>query len=327
MRIYVLARVYPFADMAIGDFETGSLCAPHLAFFNKIKPIHATGVLSEWKLSPHIKQVENTWIREGDRKVNSIIVASDLSERSRQAVRRGVNLAADLNTKLTVLHVVDDAMPTTLSNQVQREAAGTLSDEVATDADGRKINHEIKVVVGDTIEEINAQTRSSNADLLIVGLHRRRVFLDHIKETTMEHLIRSSRLPVLLVANKADEAYTRVLGGVDLSRVCASALHKIRMIAPQAELTLFHAHEVSFRKEAERDYATWKAVSDLPGDLPDPVFVEARARDALHEVMDKGRYDLLAIGAHTRSNAGRYILGGFSAGLIRNPPCDLLLAK
>lgn len=259
--------------------------------------------------------------------MKSIMVASDLSERSRQAVRRGINLAADMNAKVTILHVVDDAMPGALSAQVQREALVSLSDEVAADADGREIDHEIKVVVGDTIGEISSMAQTTQADLLVVGLHRRRVFLDHIKETTMEHLIRSSRLPVLLVAERADRDYARVLGGVDLSRVCASALHRLREIAPRAELTLFHAHEMSFRKEAERDYATWKAMSDLPQDLPKPRFVEASARDAVHDLMEQERYDLLAIGAHTRSNTGRYILGGFSAGLIRQPPCDLLLAK
>ena len=259
--------------------------------------------------------------------MNSIIVASDLSERSREAVRRGVHLAAEMKARLTVLHVVDAAMPDRVSQQVQKEAAILLTEEVAADVDGRTVDHEISVVVGDTIQEINHMAETSGADLLIVGLHRRRVFLDHIKETTMEHLIRSSSLPVLLVANRADRPYARVLGGVDLSAVCASGLQKIQMIAPDAELTLFHAHEVSFRKEAERDYATWKAVHNLSDALPQPLFIEASARDAVQEIFAKDHYDLLAIGAYTRSNAGRYILGGFSASLIRKPPCDLLLAK
>lgn len=143
----------------------------------------------------------------------------------------------------------------------------------------------------------------------------------------MEHLVRASPAPVLLAMGEADSAYAQVLSGVDLSAVCAGALHKARMIAPQAKLTLFHAHEVSFRKEAEQDYETWKAMNVLPDNLPSPVFVEANAMDALHEMMDDNTYDLLVIGAHTRSNAGRYFLGNFSADLIRKPPCDLLLAK
>ncbi len=218
-------------------------------------------------------------------------------------------------------------MPEPLARSVQRDATQILTQETTEDAGARNIAHEIRVVIGDTVDVIHNVAEELDADLLIVGRHRRRVFLDHIKETTMEHLIRASARPVLLVVDAADAPYAHVLGGVDLSEVCAAGLHKIGLVAPSAEVTLFHAHEVSFRKEAERDYETWKAVSKLPERLPAPIFVEARARDALEDVMAQGAFDLLVIGAYTRSNAGRYFLGGFSSGLIRNPPCDLLLAK
>lgn len=259
--------------------------------------------------------------------MKNIVVASDLSDRSRQALRRAVNLAAQTKADLTVLNVVDDAIPANLSTQVQIGAKTLLAEQVAADAKDREIAVTIKVDVGDAMEIIGAVTEDTKADLLVVGLHRRRRFLDHIRETTMEHLIRSSDKPVLLVAAETDQAYTRVLSGVALSEACATALRRIPMIAPYADLTIFNAHEVSFRKEAEQEYETWKAMNPLPEGLPDPVFVEATAADALEDIVKNGSYDLLAIGAHTRSSAGRYILGGFTAGLIRNPPCDVLIAK
>lgn len=259
--------------------------------------------------------------------VERIIVASDLSERSRPAVRRAVHLAADSQAKLTVLHVVDAAIPPDLSNQLQAGAQALLSEQVLEDAAGRTLSWEVAVVVGDAIEAVQQTAQTHEADLLIFGLHRKRTFFDHIRETTMEHLVRASRAPVLLAMGHGDAPYAQALVGVDLSQVCAHALNKVRMMAPQAALTLFHAHEISFRREAERDYKTWQALFPLPADLPDPVYLEATAADALEDMLDKAQYDLLAMGAHTRSNAGRYVLGGFSAKLIRNPPCDLLLAK
>lgn len=259
--------------------------------------------------------------------MKSIVVASDLSDRSRQALRRAVSLAANSKADLTVLHVVDEAIPADISNQVRVGARTLLTEQVAADAKDRDIAVTVTVEVGDAIEIIGAVTESAKADLLVVGLHRRRKFLDQIRETTMEHLIRSSDIPVLLVAGEADETYTHVLSGVALSEVCATALRRIPMIAPRADLTIFNAHEVSFRKEAENEYETWKAMNPLPESMPDPVFVEATAADALEDILKNGSYDLLAIGAHTRSSAGRYILGGFTAGLIRNPPCDVLIAK
>ncbi len=259
--------------------------------------------------------------------MKSIIVASDLSNRSRAALARSVTLTASLGAKLQVVHVVDGAMPTETAAKVKEDAETKLSEQVKDDLQGRALEYEISVLIGDPIEEINVFVQNSDAELLILGIHRRRVFMDRIRETTMEHLVRSSRLPVLLVVRHAEQDYAHVLGGVDLSPVCAGALRKAYQIAPNAKWALFHAHEVSFRQEAERDYNTWKALSDLPPNLPAPFFVEASASDAVHDLMEKGDYDLLAIGAHTRSNIGRYVLGGFTSGLVRSPPCDLLVSR
>ena len=259
--------------------------------------------------------------------MKSILVASDLSERSRSAVRRAVNLAADADARLTVLHVVDEAIPDALAQQVEVGAKTILSEQVAADIGDRSVSSEVTVVTGDAVEVINEAIERSEAELLVVGLHRRRRFLDQVRETTMEHLIRASRIPVLLVAGEGAEPYAGVLAGVDLSKICAAALHSIPVVAPKGKLSLFHAHEVSFGQEARRDYETWKAMFPLPQSAPAPQFFEGSASDALHAFLDTKHHDLLAIGGHTRSNAARYVLGGFTSGLIRNPPCDLLIAK
>lgn len=259
--------------------------------------------------------------------MKNIVAASDLSERSKPAVQRAIHLAAASGARLTVVHVVDDSMPPDLSDQLKAGAKKLLSDQIAAQTAGHDLQSDVHVATGDPMEAVKRIVEHTRADLLVVGVHRRRTFFDHVRETTMEHLVRSSRVPVLLAMAPADDPYARVLSGVDLSRVCAAALHKIAMVAPEAELTLFHAHEISFRNEAEQDYETWQAIHALPKNLPRPTFIEATARDALDDMLDGQTYDLLAIGAHTRSNAGRYILGGFTAGLIRKPPCDLLLAK
>lgn len=259
--------------------------------------------------------------------MEKIVIASDLSERSRPAVKRAVDLAVAVDAKLIVLNIVNNAMPEELSHQLQVGAQTILREQVDDDRGDRPLEVEIKVIVGDPIAEINEVCAHEDADLLVVGLHRRRRFLDQIRETTMEHLIRSSRIPILLVAKPAEAAHEKVLCGIALSGVCAAALHRITQVAPDSDLTLFHAHEVSFRKEAERDFETWKAIHPVPRDLPEPIFCEAAARDALDDIMETGSYDLLAIGGHTRASGGGYFLGRFTAGLIRNPPCDLLIAK
>ena len=51
---------------------------------------------------------------------------------------------------------------------------------------------------------------------------------------------------------------------------------------------------------------------------------------SLTEVMEmqqgKVRPDLIALGAHTRHALASHVIGSFAAGLVRDPPTDLLIA-
>lgn len=259
--------------------------------------------------------------------MDTIIVASDLSERSDDAVRRGVELALTAGAQLILTHVVDNAMPADMAKDVQTQAQRLLQTTLAGCLHERDLSYKIRVEIGDVAEKINDICQDEHAELLIVGMHRRRIFLDQYRETTLERVIRSSRIPVLMVTKPAQEAYGNMLGAIGLSRACASALQLGRTIAPTADLTLFHAHEVSFRKESERDYATWQAVSVLPPDLPEPIYIEAAPLDAIANLAASKHFDLMTLGAHTRTSLGHFLLGGFTAALIRKPPCDLLIVK
>ncbi|MEJ6402739.1 universal stress protein [Yoonia sp. 2307UL14-13] len=256
-----------------------------------------------------------------------ILVASDLSERSDHAIRRAVRLAEAHGASVTVAYVVDSALPAYIAAHVQKQATITLQTKLNDCVPDPKLKTDIQVPVGDVVTEVGEVAEQVMADLLILGVHRRRLFFDKIKETTMERLIRHSRQPVLAVVNPAEAPYAHLLAAVDLSPACARAVRLAKALLPQARIGLFHAHDVSFHKEAERDYATWLAVAGLDDDLPPPMFVEARPVDAVDQIMKDNDHDLLVMGAHTRSNVGRFLLGGFSSDMIRNPPSDILVAK
>ena len=53
---------------------------------------------------------------------------------------------------------------------------------------------------------------------------------------------------------------------------------------------------------------------------------DKRRQVALNRVR-QGQADLIAVGAHGRVGAGRAILGSVSTDLMRDPPCDLLIAR
>ena len=275
--------------------------------------------------------------------MHDILVASDLSVRSDRAMRRAAQLASETGAKLNIVHVVDSAMPPDLAETVRAQAAKTLQDQLRACCPDAAPDNDIHVVIGDPLEDVIAQAINVAAELIVVGIHRERHYLDLIKQTTMERLIRASTVPVLLVSQTGKQPYSHILCAIDMSHAAAQAITMARRIAPAARLSLFHAYHVPyrrltdpsdaaattipFRKEAEEQFAQWAADNALPADLPAPRFIDASPTVALDQVLAEGTPDLLALGAHSRSNLGRYMLGGFTSTLIRNPPCDLLVAR
>ncbi|MFL4471295.1 universal stress protein [Tateyamaria armeniaca] len=259
--------------------------------------------------------------------MDQIMVATDLSDRSEQAVQRAVALASAFGARLAVHSVIDSALPNDIAKDVQAKAEKAIEAQVSRFRKSGDLNCEIVVEIGDAVEAISQHARQSGADLLVLGVHRHRAFLDQMRETTMERLMRMCHLPVLLVKGPADDPYGHVLCGLDFSRACASAIGKTRKIAPDARLSLFHAYETSFLEESKLEFDTWRAVHGLRSDLPEPTYFEGSAADAIDTIMIEQNIDLLAIGRHTRTSLGQLFLGSVTAGLIRRPPCDILVTK
>ena len=176
-----------------------------------------------------------------------ILVASDLSIRSDRAVTRAVRLAARLGLELTVLHVVDDAMPSGLAEKVSAEAKVGLDRFVASIAGADSVAPHIISVIGDPVHTIQSVVAERDADLLVLGVHRARAFFDVIRETTMERLVRTSAKPTMLVADTGDHDFDKVLAAVDMSPGCARAIKAAYALVPTAEFSLVHALHIPFK--------------------------------------------------------------------------------
>lgn len=272
-----------------------------------------------------------------------ILVASDLSIRSDRAISRAVRLAARLKVGLTALHVVDSAMPSDLAEMVNAEAKTKLDRFVASQPGADSIDYEVASIVGDPVQTIHDAVADRDADLLVLGVHRSRTFFDTIRETTMERLVRTSAKPTLLVTDAGDHDLDKVLAGVDMSPGCARAIKAAKTLVPAAEFALFHALHVPFKgltgdagsaermqpyvDEAEREVDDWIAACAIPATIPRPQIIEGTPFEALSKTMRAFQPDLLVIGVHSRAGIGRWILGSVAADLIRDPPCDLLVAR
>ncbi len=146
-----------------------------------------------------------------------ILVATDFGSSSVRAVHVAADLAARLSATLTVLHVIQDALPIysadaafpglfgareepALSARQELDSfLGSLSTS-ATQCDG-------VVRIGEPAREIVAHAEEAAYDFVVLGTHGRHGLPRLLLGSVAERVVRSSHVPVLTV--RADSEDTR----------------------------------------------------------------------------------------------------------------------
>ncbi|WP_299687138.1 universal stress protein [uncultured Tateyamaria sp.] len=276
-------------------------------------------------------------------KLTNILVATDMSPRSDRAVRRAFDLARTHGLPVTVLMVLDDAMPADLTDMLHAKAEMELDRFVATLGDG--VAHDIVIRVGDPTHEILHYAHNDALCLLVMGIHRPRPFLDTLRETTMQRIVRRTSNPVLLVKDAVDHSYDKVVAACDFSPASTASLKLALSLNRHAKARLIHALHVpysgmlgqtsaaaadlanAFHKEAVTQDVAWRATADLPAGAGKTEIMPGSPYPILCGLADCGDADLIAVGAHGRVGSARAILGSLSIDLMRDPPCDVLIAR
>ena len=175
-----------------------------------------------------------------------LLCATDLSSRSDRALRRAGVLARAADAELVLLSVVDDDQPTRLVKSERREVTILLAEQSRTMHELQGLQPRLRVEVGDAFDAIIRVADAEEADLVVMGEHRKRLLRDVFVGTTIERVMRLGNRPVLMVNGPAERPYRRILAAVDASEPAAHALrtaHRLGFLA-RAELTAFHAFEL-----------------------------------------------------------------------------------
>jgi len=279
--------------------------------------------------------------------MKTIVVATDFSERSDRAIRRAKLLAREFESKLHLVHVVDDDQPQMLvhtrrdtSTQLLEELAQTLSEVDAVDCD-------FHVVLGDPFIGITQAARSLSADLIVIGPHRRQLLRDILIGTTAERTIRTADRPVLLANGVPTGAYSRAMVASDLSdysettiraaqtlglldRLNDSLLHVFS--APGAGMmsraSLSDDEKRSYisgeRNRAEKEVASF--MERTKGDEMSTILkpIDANIASTICETADALSAELIVIGTCARSVFARTLMGSVTEGVLRDSEQDVL---
>lgn len=269
----------------------------------------------------------------------SLVVGTDLSEQSLEAVRAALAIATRRgDAELHLVYVLDDAASREATDAgrdaMVTSARARLDADAARLAAGTSITIRTDVLVGPADEALMAFADTEQADLVIVTSQGHTSSpLRRLGGVSEKLAVRATR-PLLvvrdaapLVAWAAGDRPLRVLVGLDESAVCQRAIAFVRSLRKAGPVDVIVGH-VYFPDEAAHRYGMrgvsmveptpelerlitrdlTRRIGDLPGDgavVIAPRLGLGRVGDHMLEVADANAVDLIVVGTHRKAGLSR----------------------
>lgn len=278
--------------------------------------------------------------------MKKLLCATDLSQRGDLAVDRAADLARHFGAELRLLHVVDEDQPREIVEADTQRAHVVLRESVARMRDpvpGLQCNIEI----GSVFDTIVKAAQKWNADLLVLGTHRRRLLRDVVVGTTIERVMRTGQHPVLMVNAATFVRYETVLLALDTSEASASAVRAAKALGllDNIRISVVHAFEpiykgmlswagvrddtvteysANWERQAGEEIRTFLSELGLDGDAAHVVLAEGSPFPSIKRTVERLRPHLLVVGTHGRTGLARALLGSVAERVLSEIECDIL---
>jgi nucleotide-binding universal stress UspA family protein len=288
-----------------------------------------------------------------------ILVGSDLSGVSDEAVRQGAALIRAKADELGLCHVLPAPQLRTLFPQeherdlaalleLQPRFAAALRAQVERLFGDKSLPLSVFVEHGSDYSELIRRAEQWQADLLVVGSHGRAGLSRFFSPSVAERVVRHATCPVLVARERASGV---VLVATDLSDPSLPAIEAGAREATRREraLVVMHATEaLSWRTEPVMALLGVNPVTETP-DIADERATLARQiiEGALDRFGAKGEIrivdgdpateilklvetlpaELLVVGTRGRGSVSRVMLGSVAAHLVQSAPCSVLAVR
>ena len=273
-----------------------------------------------------------------------LMVATDLSLHADFAVRRALQLATAHEAEVDLVHIIEEGLPAEAQNELMAASEKRVQEQLAKFQVPDNIKVTIDIVAGRTELDIVEHAARSGADCILLG------FLDRVLEenrviegTLAETIIRTSKMPVLLVKNDPGGPYRTAVIGVDLTPLSAPAIRAATLIAPEAALHFVHSYgdeEVApdEKLEAAKTEELKAFIAGAQHLRPETAIgkgspvtgvsfaaKQGRPLDVLKKELEATLAELVVLGTHGRTGWARTIMGSVTTDVINECRCDVLV--
>lgn len=296
----------------------------------------------------------------------SVLVATDLSSGSENALRAGAVQARESDSHLTVLHCLEAAAEgvalkdfVSHSEEIlvaaQREALEELEnayfEAVPAELRPREVDFrvELKFAGVGVLEAVSAEI----FDVVVLGPTGAGTLSGMLFGSTAEEVVRESTVPVLVVPPDARaDAIDTIVAPVDLSECSRASLERAVALARahDARLNVVHHYVVPYggllrldaepapeqleRLEAEHRQALEAFVADVDLSGVDcrlklwkSSVTNSSAAESIVEIARDEQADLIVMGTHGRRGFKRLFLGSTAFKVLRHAPCQVMVVR
>jgi len=293
------------------------------------------------------------------KKLDTILVASDLSDKAEMALLRAALLARQTGAKLELLHVLEDLGPEvqntlhleTPTERLRRQLIEQAREELRRQARlvfGEEFRPTLTIETGKDFVAIIHRARKIDADLIVVSAHGGHFVRDLFLGTTAEKVVRKGDRPVLVVKKSAERPYEQVLAPTDFSEASRQAIRTALLLAPEAAISLLHVYRLWGAGRLTPDGMSDEGVQRNLSRLLETT--NLKMRDFLRNLDPGSRKvnqhlrlghppallpfvaselgaDLVAMGTEGLSGLPYMLLGSVTEHVLRHAECDVLAVR
>ncbi len=279
--------------------------------------------------------------------MKAILVATDFSERSAPALRRGLALAKAQGAVLHILHIIGDD----LSEGAAEALAGVATEACARLVEAAKevgVSAETALKRGEAHKAILETASETKAEIILIGAHKRDAVRNAYVGTTAERMLLNGSTPILIVRSAEGDAYRSAALAANLAEEGAEPIRRFQALGLCAgdAVTPVYAYDsgefqllkrggasladlqAAFEAESAAIAPTVAAMMREAGLQENQALVRPNfynTPDTIFKAAAEAKADLLVVGARRKTAFKRYTLGSVSEACILGAQTDLLV--
>lgn len=295
-------------------------------------------------------------------RISRILVPTDFSATSDEALAYAKRLAERFGAWLHVVHAFEDPfttaafaaemytpLPVSMRESMVKDCEQRLAERLTPEEKAR-YHGTAEIVVGTPAKAVVEYAATVGADLIVMGTHGRGGMAHVLLGSVAERVVRTAACPVLTIREAPAGGIKRILVPTDFSETSDGALEFAYLLAEQfdASLQLLHVLDDPFVTEglAAEAYMTeapvlrtamlrdaqerlaHRAVPRKPGALRiDTEVLFGHGAKTIAEYASTAGIDLIVMGTHGRTGVAHLLLGSVAERVVRTAPCPVLTAR